>query len=110
MSFFLPHLVQFEPHWEVSWCGEVGYGMLGGELVLIRGHWVCGVLGDETARRWVFWKGDRGGFKACRSFAGEAIGALEDILFEGMGGDRLGDGVVPAWRVRGRHTPDLERF
>lgn len=52
MSFFLPQRVQLAPQFEASWCSEGGYCMLGGTLVLIRGH--CVVGGVEAPRRCVF--------------------------------------------------------
>jgi hypothetical protein len=96
MSFRLPQRVQFEPHVEASWWGEMGYGTLGGTLVLIRGHWV--VRWGETARRCVFWNGDDG--------------ALGGLVIEDMGGEGLGEAEEsPAWRETGRYTSaDLARF
>ena len=57
--------------------------MLGGELVAIRGHCVCGVLGVETARRCVFWKGDKGVLKLDLT-----LGYSE---LEGRGGEVAGE-------------------
>jgi hypothetical protein len=61
----------------------MGYAMLGGELVAIRGHCVCGALGVETARRCVFWKGDRGVLKFDLTRG--------DLEFEGRGGEEAGE-------------------
>jgi hypothetical protein len=47
------------------------------------GHCVCGVRGVEAARRWVFWKGERGVVRV-----GLEMGYSE---VEGRGGEEAGE-------------------